>query len=88
MLNLLAAVVTCVIVVPTDQVGDHYSPAVVERHERGHCAGMTSEDLVPPARFRHIPNGVHVEVMRLPTDVATRVCRAMGGLRYGCSWFE
>lgn len=85
---LLAASMHCVIVVPTDQLPGHASPAVVERHERGHCAGMKTEDIVPPKRFSHIPKGMTVEVMRLPTATAVQVCRAYGGDSYGCSWFE
>ena len=89
-MNALLAVLmqTCVIVIPTDHVPGNYPPDVVERHERAHCAGMTTEDIIPPKRYRKLPRGMKLEVVRVPTVVAEKICKAMGGERYACSWFE
>lgn len=85
MLSVLA-LATCVIVVPTDH--PKFSAKVIERHERGHCAGMTSEDIVPPAKYSRIPKGMRVEVNRYPLARAREVCAIYGGHSFGCQWFE
>jgi hypothetical protein len=93
MYEILLLAATCVIVVPTDQVGNNASPRVVELHERTHCKGWThSHDgpIVPPLDWQRkpFPRGMHIEVMRVPTTVATGICRAYGGDSYACQWFE
>lgn len=84
---LLASALTCVIVVPTDQLPGNAHPSIVFRHERAHCNGMTVEPLIPPRRFDHKPK-MPMKVIRLPTREAEARCARMGGNSYACQWFE
>lgn len=87
---------TCIIVVPTDQVGDHYSPRIVRIHEEAHCKGYSHIDgtgQVPPAKWQRMsmPKGMKLEVMRVPTSTAKLICNAMSHNHldsYGCQWFD
>lgn len=96
MLNTLLTI--SVMVVTTDQLPDHAPPRHVYLHECGHSLG--AEDgvhaLIPGTvlwadpRFdcrRHKPK-MRLEVIRVPTAVATKLCRAYGGNSYSCQWFE
>lgn len=89
MIALFSAVVTtCVIVVPLDQLPNQYTPAQVLAHEKAHCAGMTSEEIIPPKRFRKLPRGMKLEITRAYSVDVKKICAAYGGKSYGCQWFE
>lgn len=88
MLNTLAALATCVIVIPTDHptISEH----VAYVHELAHCNGFEHGPrgpIVPPRRFVHKPK-MPIEVMRLPTAIAENVCSAYGGDSFACQFFE
>lgn len=97
MIPLLAAALTCVIVVPTDQAPGNFSPRIVMMHELAHCNGWSHDDspnavndmrnVIPPPAFRHKPS-MPVRVIRAPTAQTWKICTAAGGPSYGCQWFE
>lgn len=92
MLNTLAALATCVIIVPTDhpKVSEHTAYI----HELAHCNGwehgtaFTRANIVPPKRFVRKPKGMNLEVNRYPLAIAEKVCAIYGAHSGGCQWTE
>lgn len=86
------------IVVPTDRIGDNWPNDQVWLHECGHALGAIDgvHALLPgtvlwldpkfDCRIHGAPRNMNE--IRAPTSVTTRICRAMGGKRYACSWPE
>lgn len=92
---LASSLATCVVVVPTDRVPGNVSPKVAYEHELAHCNGWEHgsdarnlRNINPPRKFVHKPRGMKLEVVRVPTSTAEKLCRAVGGDSYACQWFE
>lgn len=84
-LNALA-LLTCVIVVPTDH--PTVSEARAYNHELAHCNGWEDNGSIdPPRRFVHKPS-MPLEVNRLPMSLSRKICWAYGGHTSGCQFFE
>ena len=87
-----------VIVVPTDQLPGNYPPDQVYLHECGHTLGaIDGRDALisgtplwvnPKYDCTKHPIPLGTEINRYPTEIAIKVCRIYGGLRYACAWKE
>ncbi len=90
---------TCIVILPTDQVGDHQSVQVTELHERTHCKGWTHGDdvndirnIIPSAEWQRKPwpKGMKLLAYRFPTAITEKICMSVNGgvYTYACQWMD